>query len=479
MVYDVAIIGGGVIGCSIARELARLELKTVLLEKETDVASGTSKANSGIVHGGHDCTPGTLKAKFNVPGNAMFDTLSKELDFPFKRNGAWVLVTDEKDIPRLAKLHEQGVANGVETRLILDVDEIRASEPNVNPAAVAALDIPASGIVCPYEMTIAYAENAAENGVEFRLNFKVEHVEKKDDCFSITGSQGEVQAKVLINAAGLYADTINTMLSKEEFTITPKRGEYYLLDQTEGGLVSRTLFQLPDEKGKGVLVTPTVDGNLLLGPNAQEVSDKEQTATTRDGLREVAEKALLTTEHVAMNKVITSFSGLRASAEGDDFIIGPSPDVEHFINVAGIASPGLSSAPAIAVYVRDLVKAMTQAADNQQFDPVRKTFKRFRHMTVEEKSEAIQADPDYGQIVCRCEQITKAEVLAALHNPLGVHDLDAIKRRTRAGMGRCQGGFCMMRLPEIIADELHVPLSAVTKTGEGTNLLMNQNKQNL
>ncbi|MBE0601825.1 MAG: NAD(P)/FAD-dependent oxidoreductase, partial [Firmicutes bacterium] len=367
MVYDVAIIGGGVIGCSIARELARLKLKTVLLEKEPDVASGTSKANSGIVHGGYDCIPGTLKAKFNVPGNAMFDALSKELGFPFKRNGAWVLVSDERDIPKLVTLYAQGVENGVENLSILDRDEIRTREPKVNPAAVAALDIPSSGIVCPYEMTIAYAENAAENGVEFRLHDKVESVEKKDGLFRVAGLHGELQARVLVNAAGLYADTINNMLSQETFVITPKRGEYFLLDQTEGGLVSRTLFQLPDENGKGVLVTPTVDGNLLLGPNSQTVGDKELTATTREGLREVADKALLTTEHIAMNKVITSFSGLRAAAEGDDFIIGPSPDAENLINVAGIASPGLSSAPAIAVHVRDLIKTMLRAADNEQF----------------------------------------------------------------------------------------------------------------
>jgi len=479
MVYDVAIIGGGVIGSSIARELSRLKLHIVLLEKEPDVANGTSKANSGIVHGGHDCAPGTVKARFNVPGNAMFDTLSRELDFPFKRNGAWVIVSSETDIPRLEKLMEQGIANGMTGLSILNQDEIRRREPSIHRAAVAALDVPSSGIVCPYEMTIAYAENAAENGVEIRLNFKADTIAKRDGIFHIEGPAGSVDARILINAAGLYADTVNNMVSSEPFVITPKRGEYFLLDKTEGSLVSRTLFQLPDESGKGVLVTPTVDGNLLLGPNSRVTGDKEQTSTTREGLREVAEKALLNVEHVAMNKVITSFSGLRASTQTDDFIIGPSPDVENLINVAGIASPGLSSAPAIAVYVRDLVKTMTHAEENAAFQPVRSTFARFRHMTVEERRNAIAKNPDYGVIVCRCEQVTKAEVLAALRGPLHVHDVDAVKRRTRAGMGRCQGGFCMMRLPEIIAEELHIPLTGVTKSGEGTNLLMNQNKQNL
>lgn len=479
MTYDVAIIGGGVIGCSAARELSRLSLKTVLLEKGPDVASGASKANSGIVHGGYDCKPGTLKAKFNVSGNPMFDALSRELDFPFKRNGAWVVVSDERDLPILQKLLDQGIANGVEGLSILDREEVRRREPNINHAIAAALDVPTSGIVCPYEMTIAFAENAAANGVEFRLNFTAETIEKRNGVFHIAGPDGEVEARILINAAGLYADTINNMLSRYPFTITARRGEYCLLDKTEGGLVARTLFQLPNQSGKGVLVSPTVDGNLLLGPTSHDIDDKELTATTREGLREVLEKALQTVERIPMNKVITSFSGLRAVNDGDDFIIGPSPDVENLINVAGIASPGLSSAPAIAVTIRDLVAGMTHADYNKNFHPVRKAFPRFRHMTVEQQREAIKENPDFGQIVCRCEQVTKAEVLAAIRGPLGVHDVDAIKRRTRAGMGRCQGGFCMMRLPEIIAGELLIPLTEVTKAGSGTNLLTVRNKQNL
>ena len=479
MVYDVAIIGGGVIGCSIARELARLSLHTVLLEKAPDVAMGTSKANSGIVHGGYDCKPGTNKARFNVLGNAMFDTLRRELDFPFQRNGAWVVASDAQDIPHLEKLLEQGVRNGVEGLSILGRDEILRREPNVNHTVIAALDVPSSGIVSPYEMTIAYAENAAENGVTFRLNFAVETVEKADGVFRITGAGETLSARILINAAGLYADEINNRLSAHPFTITPRRGEYFLLDKTEGNLVSRTLFQLPSKAGKGVLVTPTADGNLLVGPTSHDIDDKELTATTREGLREVLDKALLNVERIPMNKVITSFAGLRAENNTDDFIIGPSPDVENLINAAGIASPGLSSAPAIAVYVRNLVAGITHAQENRQFQPVRKTIPRFRQMTPDERREAIRRDPDYGQIVCRCEQVTKAEVLSAIRGPLGVRDLDSIKRRTRAGMGRCQGGFCMMRLPEILAEELGIPLTEVTKSGGGTNLLLYANKQTL
>lgn len=477
--YDVAVIGGGVIGCCVARELSRLRLRTVVLEKGSDVASGSSKANSGIVHGGYDCKPGTLKARFNVQGNPMFDQLSQTLDFPFARIGSLVLAFQEDHLADLRKLLDQGIQNGVPQLRIVSREEIRRMEPNISDGVTAALYAPTGGIVCPYEMTVAFAENAAENGVEFRLGFYAETVWKRDGLFHIAGPSGEVTARVLVNAAGLYADAINNMLSERQFTITPRRGEYCLLDKTEGNLVRHTLFQLPTQAGKGILVTPTADGNLMLGPTSDEIPDKEITATTFRGLREVLETARLDVKSMPSGKIITSFSGLRAAADTDDFIIGPSPDVDGLINVAGIASPGLTSAPAIAVYVQGLVKAITGARDNPDFRPGRKAFPKFRHMSERERSEAIAGNPDYGQIVCRCEQVTKAEVLAAIRGPLGVRDLDAIKRRTRAGMGRCQGGFCMMRIPEIVAGELHIPLSEVTKDGSGTNLLKEPNKQSL
>ncbi len=479
MVYDVAVIGGGVVGCSIARELARLQLRTVVLEKENDIAAGSSKANSGIVHGGHDCVPGTLKAKFNVLGNPMFDKLSKTLDFPFQRNGSLVLAFHEDEIPQLEKLLAQGTTNGVPELKMIGKEEIQTLEPNISDDVVAALSIPTGGIVCPYEMTFAYAENAADNGVEFKLNFPAEQIRKENGYFHITGKAGEVTARILINAAGLYADTINNMLSKDHFTITPRKGEYCLLDKTEGELVHHTLFQLPTKAGKGILVTPTVDGNLLLGPTSHEVEDKEAKTTSREGLQEVIEAARRDVQNLPLNKTITSFAGLRASCDRHDFIIGRSTDMENLINVAGIESPGLTSSPAIAVYVAGLVREMTNASENPHFNPVRKAFPRFRHMSDEQRSQAIAANPDYGHLVCRCEQVTKAEVLAAMRGPIGVRDIDAIKRRTRAGMGRCQGGFCLMRIPEIIAQELNIPLNEVTKNGSGTNLLSSLDKQDL
>ncbi|MBN1777011.1 MAG: FAD-dependent oxidoreductase [Clostridiales bacterium] len=476
---DVAVIGGGIIGCSIARELSRLRLRTVVLEKGSDVASGSSKANSGIVHGGYDCIPGTLKARFNVLGNSMFDKRSKTLDFPFKRIGSLVLAFHEEERIHLKKLLQQGIQNGVSDLRVIEAEEIRRMEPNINDAVVAALYVPTGGIVCPYEMTVAFAENAVKNGVEFRLGFYVETVRKQNELFTIAGPSGDLTARVLINAAGLYADTINNMLSSKHFTITPRRGEYCLLDKTEGSLVNHTLFQLPTKAGKGILVTPTADGNLLLGPTSDEIMDKETTATTFNGLREVLQTAQADVQSLPTGKIITSFTGLRAASDTDDFIIGQSPDVENLINVAGIASPGLTSAPAIAEYVYSLVKKITRAQEKPDFQPRRKAFPKFRHMSARERSEAIAKNPDYGQIVCRCEQVTKAEVLAAIRGPLSVRDLDAIKRRTRAGMGRCQGGFCLMRIPEIVAGELHIPLNEVTKNGSGTNLLTDPNKQSL
>jgi len=479
MVYDVAIIGGGVIGCTIARELSRLKLKTVVLEKENDVASGSSKANSGIVHGGYDCTPGTLKARFNVEGNTMFDDLSQTLDFPFRRNGSMVLAFDQDEIQHLEKLLMQGIKNGVNNLEIINREAALRLEPNLSDEVAAALLIPSGGIVCPYEMTFAFAENAAENGVEFRLNFPAESVEKQAGFFSVAGPAGEVRARILINAAGLYADVINNMLSQSRFTITPRRGEYCLLDKTEGELVTHTLFQLPTKAGKGILVSPTVDGNLLLGPTSQDIGDKELKTTTREGLQAVLLAARRDVKSLPAGKIITSFAGLRAIDETGDFIIGRSPDVENLINVAGIASPGLTSAPAIAVHVAGLVRELTQAEPNPDFHPVRKAFPRFRHMSDEQRNRAIAKNPDYGYVVCRCEQVTKAEILAAMRGPIGVRDVDAIKRRTRAGMGRCQGGFCMTRVSEIIAQELGIPLNEVTKNGGGTNLLMDLNKQDL
>ncbi len=477
--HDVAIIGAGVIGCSIARELSRRRLDILVLEQGSDVASGTSKANSGIVHAGYDAVPGTGKAKYNIAGNPLFDRLAEELDFPFRRSGSLVLAFSPEEVAGLGKLLERGRSNGVPGLEIVGRDRLAELEPNLNPAVFAALLAPSGGVVCPYEMTVAHAENAAANGVRFRLLARVDRVEKTAAGFRLQVGAEAVEARVLINAAGLHADEIHNQLSPDRLEIRPRRGEYCLLDRSEDGLVRHTLFQLPGERGKGVLVSPTTDGVVLLGPTSDFIDDRGDLDTTAPGLAKVLELAARDLVSLPPGKIIASFAGNRAHLNLDDFLIGPCPGVPGLIDVCGIESPGLTAAPAIARDVLAMVDEILRPAANEGFNPVRRAPARFRRMTNAERREAILRDPDYGHIVCRCEQVSKAEILAALRSPVPARDLDGLKRRTRTGMGRCQGGFCSMRLPEIVAAELGIPLTEVSKFGPGSELLSGENKADL
>ncbi|MFU0825497.1 NAD(P)/FAD-dependent oxidoreductase [Clostridium sp.] len=475
--FDVVIVGAGVVGSGIARELSKYNLKTCVLEKGSDVATGTSKANSAIVHAGFDAKPNTLKGKLNAKGNAMFDKLSKELDFPFKRNGSLVLCFDENEVDKLDELKQKGEANGVPDIQILGKDKLLELEPSLNENVAAALYAPTGGIVCPYEMTIAYAENAYENGVEFKLNTEVKNIKKTENGFILETNNGNVESKLVINAAGLFSDELNNMVSKNKIKIIPRKGEYCLFDKAAGSMAERTLFQLPTKMGKGVLVTPTVDGNLLIGPNAVDIEDKTDLSTTQEGLDDVLDRAKLTLKQIPMKQVITSFSGLRAHCTADDFIIGEAEDVEGFINVAGIESPGLSSAPAIAEMVEGIVVDKLSPAKNENFNPIRHGIPKFREMSNEERKELIAKDSAYGKIVCRCETVTEGEILNAIRRPLGARNLDAVKRRTRAGMGRCQSGFCSTKVVAILSKELGVPETEITKFGGNSKLLIGENKE--
>lgn len=475
--FDVTIIGAGVVGCSIARELSKYNLKVCVLEKGPDVATGTSKANSGIVHGGHDATPGTLKAKLNVRGNEMYDKLVEELNFPFKRNGSLVLCFEESEKDGLQTLFDKGQKNGVPGLEIIGKERILEMEPNVNDNVVGALYIPTGGIVCPYEMTIAMAENAYTNGVEFKFETEVKNVVKKENGFILETSKGNVETNLVINAAGLFSDDLNNMVSKNKITIEPRKGEYCLFDKTAGTMATRTLFQLPTKMGKGVLVSPTVDGNLLIGPNAVDVDDKNDVDTTQEGMDDILDRAKKTFKQIPMRQVITSFSGLRSHDTVNDFIIGEAEDVPGFINVAGIESPGLTSAPAIAEMVEGIVVEKLSPAKNENFNPIRKGIPKFREMTNEERKELIAKDPSYGKIVCRCETVTEGEILNAIRRPLGARDLDGIKRRTRAGMGKCQSGFCSTKIVALLSKELGIPETEVTKFGGKSNLLIGEDKE--
>ena len=462
---DVIIIGAGVSGCAVARELSRYELDICVLEKESDVCEGTSKANSGIVHGGFDAKTGTLKAKLNVLGNQMMDEMAEKLDFPLRRNGAMVVCQSKEEMAVLEELMERGKKNGVEGMEMLSRSQALLLEPNLADTVYAAIHIPSRGIVCPFEMNLAYAENAVQNGVQFHLETEVKQIEKMQNGFRVLTDKGMFETRFLINAAGVYADIFHNMVSREKIHITPRRGEYCLLDKNAGNLVERTIFQIPTPKGKGVLVTPTVHGNLLIGPTAADITDKEGTETTSDGLEEVMKKCTKSVKNIPKRQIITSFAGLRAHEDDGDFIIQEVKDAKGFIDVAGIESPGLSSVPAIGVYVRDIMAGLTELCEKKEFCEHRKRITRISELSREEQNGLIQENPAYGQIVCRCEGVTMGEILDAIHRPLGATTLDGIKRRTRAGMGRCQAGFCTPKNMELLAEELHLELKDIRKTG--------------
>lgn len=475
---DVIIIGGGVVGCSVARELSRFDADILLLERGNDVSVGTSKANSGIVHGGYDAKPGTLKAKFNVAGNAMFDALARELDFPFKRNGSMVLCFDKADIGKLLELKEQGVKNGVQGLYVLEgYEAVKAMEPYVSENVVAALVVPNGGIVSPYEMTIAYAENAATNGVEFRFGSEVTAIDRIDGGLQVTCADGfTAQAKYVVNAAGVYADVINNMISPDKMHITARKGDYELLDKTCGYMASHTLFQMPTKMGKGVLVTPTCHGNILVGPTATDVTDKDDVATTPEELASAFDRALLTMPSLNRRNIITQFSGLRAHLDTDDFVIGESAAVKGLYNVAGIESPGLSSAPAIAVHVAEEIAQKLSLGKKVNFVAERKGIPHFATLSSEERQKLVAENPLYGRIVCRCETVTEGEIVEAIRRKPGAVDMDGVKRRTRQGMGRCQAGFCTPRVMEILSRELGVPMTEVTKRGGNSQFVIGRTK---
>ncbi len=476
MKYDIAVVGAGVIGSLIARELSRYNLKIALVEKCNDMAMGTSKANSAIVHAGFDAKPGTLKAKLNVEGTALMPELCKKLSVPFKPIGSLVVAFSDEETVTLNELLERGISNGVPGLEIYDAEKLREAEPNISKEAKAALWAPTAGIVCPYELTIAAAENAVVNGTDFIRNFEVKSIETRDETFVISDGINEISAKYIINAAGVYCDEIASLIGDTSVHTMPRKGEYMLCDKSVGNLAKHTIFQCPSKMGKGILVTPTVDGNLLLGPSALDIEDKSDVATTANTLSDVLEIAKKSVPVLTSREVITSFAGLRAHCDRNDFIIEPSEKNDRFINVAGIESPGLSSAPAIALYVRDIILGKIDATEKDGFIDEREEPVRFRHMTNEERKALIEKNPAYGRIICRCETITEGEILDAIKAPAGARDVDGVKRRTRAGMGRCQGGFCGSKVVELLARELGVEINEITKCGGNSKILYERTK---
>ncbi|MBE6589356.1 MAG: NAD(P)/FAD-dependent oxidoreductase [Ruminococcaceae bacterium] len=471
--YDVAVIGGGVVGGMIARKLSSYRLDLCILEKAHDVAMGASSANSAIVHAGFDAKEGSLKAKLNVKGSEMMEKVCRELGVKYQNNGSLVIGFDEADRATVEELYRRGVANGVKELRVVERDELSRLEPNVSKNAICALYAPTGSIVCPYELTIASIGNAMDNGADLHLDFEVKKIEDMGEFFRISSGRDTVCARYIVNAAGLYSDAIAHMVGDDSFSVHPRRGEYVLLDKECGTLVRSTVFRTPSKMGKGILVSPTVDGNLLTGPTSFDMEDKTDRSTTAEGLSLVMKQAGENVEGVQFGKSITSFCGLRAVGSTGDFIINlPRP---RFVNAAGIESPGLSSAPAIAEYVAELLASGGLALDGKQdFNPYRAPMHAFREGTLEEKNEMIKKDPSYGHIICRCETVSEGEILAAIRQNPKPRDLDGVKRRTRAQMGRCQGGFCAPYIVELLANEMQIPYEEVTKFGGGS--LINYNK---
>ena len=476
MKYDVAVVGAGVVGALISRELSKYDIRVALLEKCNDVAMGTTKANSAIVHGGFDAANGTLKAKLNVRGTELMPKLCADMAVPYRNNGSLVLAFSEEEMEHVRTLYERGVKNGVPKLSVLDKAQVKALEPHVSDEVVGALLSETAGIVCPYELTIAATEVAVTNGVEFIRNCAVEAINVTADGFLLETTQGEISAKYVVNAAGIHTDDIARMIGDDSISLVARKGEYYLLDKSFGFMADHTIFQCPNKMGKGVLVTPTVDGNLLIGPSALDVEDKEDVDTTPQGLEFIVEKAKKSVPTLNIRGAITSFAGMRAHPVTDDFIIGFSAKNDCFLNVAGIESPGLSAAPAIAEMVAGLLKEKADWQEKKDCILTRKAPVRFRHMTKSEREALIAKNKAYGRIICRCETITEGEILDAIHAPAGARDVDGVKRRTRAGMGRCQGGFCGSKVVEILSRELNMPMNEITKFGGNSKILFEKTK---
>lgn len=466
--YDIAIIGAGIAGSYIARELTRYKLDIVLLDGENDVGNQITMANSAIVHAGYDAPSYKLKGKFNTTGNLMYDKVCDDLDVPFKRCGSLVVAHDEYEMATIHELYKNGLVNGVPDMKIIFKDEVHAMEPNLNEDICGALYAGSAGIVSPFELCVHAAENAVDNGVTLKLNHLVTDIKKLTDHFRITTNAGDIEAKFIINAAGVYADDVYEMVGEPYFQLLARKGNYFIFDKEVGSLVNNVIFPCPSKKGKGILVAPTVHGNLLIGPDAEPV-DKGDVSTTTERLDYIKKNALKNCPTLPFNKIIRSYAGLRNTPVKDtftttdgDFILEESP-VKGFINVAGYESPGLTSIPAVAHYVvEEIVKPLIpDLEENVNYNPKVRKHLRFDEMTDAEKAEVIKEDPKYGKVICRCETITEGEIIDVIHRSAGARTVKSVKKRTRAGMGRCQGGFCSPRVVEILARELDCSLDDV------------------
>lgn len=471
--YDVIIIGAGVIGANIARELSKYKINVCMLESEADVSCGSSKANSGIVHGGYSDEPGTLKAELCVKGNKMFKQLEKELNFGYRETGSLVLAFSEEEKENLEVLYRNGIVNGANGMEIIDGDEVRKMEPYLSKEIKWALFCKDSGVCSPYEFTIALTENALENGVELELNNQVTDIKLSGSNFKVITNQGEYETKYLINASGAYSDKVSSMIGVNDFDIIPRKGEYIIFNKDQSYLVNKVIFQVPTKNGKGILVTTTYHGNLLIGPDAQQVTDRDDVSTDEESLRAIIEAARKSVDGFDMKKALTSFAGVRPTNTKKDFIVEETR-VKGFLNVTG-DSPGLTSSPAIAKKVVTILK------DSGLILEEKEDFKSYRKSIIAKKDENFQGDINSEDpnkhMICRCEKVTETEIVDALNRGIEVKSLDAIKRRTRAGMGACQGAFCGPRVRALVAETLNINEDEVKQRGDKSSEIHNRVKR--
>ena len=473
--YDVLIIGAGISGATVARELSKYELNIAVLEKNNDVADETTKANSGIVHGGYDCKPNSLMAKYNVLGNQMYEEICKELHVAFKKNGSLVIAFNETELNHLKELYKRGKENGVKKLELLNKEEIKKIEKNISDDVIAALYCEDAGIVGPWEFTEALIDNSIENGVKVYLETMVTGIKKEEDMFIINTNNGEFKSKLVVNCAGVNADLIHNLIAPKSYTILPRSGEYYVLDKKEGERVKHTVFQCPSEHGKGVLVAPTVHGNLLVGPDSVEMENRDDLSTSTKRLESIRTQGSRSIKNIDFRENIRNFSGMRSENDREDFIVEES-SVAGFYDIGGIKSPGLSSAPAIALDMVKMIGEKIKLINKEKFVAPKEHI-LFMKLSSEEKAELIKKNSSYGRVICRCEMITEGEIIEAIHRPLVAKTVDGIKRRVRPGTGKCQGGFCGPRVQEIISKELKIPLEKILLNKNGSYILTEETKK--
>ena len=460
--YDVIVIGAGVVGSLIARKLSRYQLSIAVLEKEPDVGNVTTMANSAIVHSGYDPVPGTLKAKLNVLGNKMFDALCEELDVEMERIGSLTVALYDEQLPLLEDLAKRSAINGVEVK-ILNAEETLKLEPNLNKQVKGSLFAPTAGIVNPFTLAVHAIENAVDNGVKLFTEEKVVAINKENGFYNIVCESGNFyQTKLIINAAGIHSDEIHKMIEPIDYSLTPRKGEYFILDHYTDNLVKHTIFPLPSAKGKGILVSPSIGGTYLVGPSAEPMESKEDVSTDKMTLDEIKRQALEMVPSIPFNQVIRTFAGTRPTPSTHDFIIGFAKSDNYFINLSGIESPGLVSSPAIAEYVVDeFVSKVIDLKENSNFNKIVKKRPNLKKMSLEEKNAFIKDHPEYGEIICNCEKVSLGEILFEMNTSVPPKTIKAVKKRTRAGFGKCQGGFCQPLVTRIIAERFNLPLNKV------------------